>query len=226
MTRLIRALRVVVVVDAAAARGRDPGRLAAAAVRGGVTMLQVRGKDLPAAALADLTRRVRAVAGEVPVLVNDRLDVALATGAAGCHLGQDDFPMDEARRMAPPDFLLGGSAGSEDEARRAARLGAHYLGVGPIHATPHKPDAGAAIGVAGFARIRAATPALPAVAIGGVTVRDVPALIDAGAAGVAVIGAVLDAEDPADATWKLREAVDRARAGARDLYDLGGEASS
>jgi thiamine-phosphate pyrophosphorylase len=189
------ALRLVVILDADAARGRDLGALAAAAVRGGATMLQVRAKPLGPGALAEVVRRVIGAAGNVPVLVNDRLDVALATRAAGCHLGQDDFPIAEARRMAPPGFILGGSAGSEDEARRAAAEGAQYLGIGPIHVTGNKADAGDVIGVAGFARVRAAAPGVPAVAIGGVTAADVPALLEAGAAGIAVIGAVVGAAD-------------------------------
>lgn len=201
-------LRLVVIIDAAAAGGRDLAALAAEAAAGGATMLQVRAKGMGAAELAALTRRVlESVA--VPVVVNDRLDVALATGAAGCHLGQDDVPLAEARAMVPPGFILGGSAGSVDEARRAAA--AHYLGIGPVHATPHKDDAGDAIGVSGFREVAAAG-GLPAVAIGGVTAADVPALVEAGAAGIAVIGAVLGAGDPRAATRALRDALDRALA--------------
>jgi len=196
------ALRLIVILDEGAARGRDFAELAAAAVRGGATMLQVRARSLSAAALAEVTRRVIAATGDVPVLVNDRLDVALAAGAAGCHLGQNDFPLSDARAIAPPGFILGGSAGNPDEARRATAAGAHYLGVGPVHATAHKDDAGAAIGVDGFVRVRDAT-TLPCVAIGGVTAVDVPSLRAAGAAGIAVVGAVLAAQDAERATSDL-----------------------
>lgn len=199
------ALRLMVILDDTAARGRDLAELGAAAVRGGATMLQVRARHLTAAALADLTRRVVASCA-VPVIVNDRLDVALAAGAAGCHLGQDDFPLADAKAMAPAGFLLGGSAGTADEARHATRAGAHYLGIGPIHATANKHDAGAAIGCDGFARVRAATER-PCVAIGGVTAADVTALLAAGAAGIAVISAVLAAPDAEQATRALRAAV-------------------
>jgi thiamine-phosphate pyrophosphorylase len=202
-------LRLVVILDPDAASDRDLADAAASAVRGGATMLQVRAKTLGAGALAALTRRILAASGTVPVLVNDRLDVAIAAGAAGCHLGQDDFPIAEARRIVPAGFILGASAGDEHEARRAADAGAHYLGIGPVHASPNKADAGGAIGAAGFARVRAAT-GLPAVAIGGVTVADVPALLAAGAAGVAVIGAVLGAPDIEAAARALRHAVDAA----------------
>ncbi len=197
------ALRLVVILDAAVAGDRDLAALGVQAARGGATMLQVRAKDAAARELAELVHRVMAAA-PLPVVVNDRLDVALATGAAGCHLGQDDFPLDAARAIAPAGFWLGGSAGDPDEARRAAA--ADYLGIGPIAATASKADAGAAIGVAGFRRIHAALPDRPAVAIGGVTAELVPALLAAGAAGVAVIRAVLDAPDPERATAVLRAA--------------------
>ena len=202
--RLRDALRLIVILDQEAARGRDLPELGALAVSGGASMLQVRAKQLPPAALADLVRAVIAVS-RVPVLVNDRLDVALATGAAGCHLGQDDFPIAEARAMVPSGFLLGGSAGNPGEARRATSAGAHYLGVGPIHVTGNKPDAGEPIGADGFEKVRAAT-TLPCVAIGGITIADAPVLRAAGAAGVAVIGAVLGALDTADAARDLVKA--------------------
>jgi len=200
------ALRLVVILDAGVAGARDLAALGASATAGGATMLQVRAKEAGARALAELVRRVMA-ATTLPVVVNDRLDVALATGAAGCHLGQDDFPIDAARAFVPAGFWLGGSAGTVDEARHAAAAGAHYLGIGPAAATASKADAGEAIGVEGFRRVRAAAPGVPAVAIGGVTVGLVPALVAAGAAGVAVIRAVLDAPDPEAATRALRAAV-------------------
>ena len=202
------ALRLVVILDAGVAGGRDLAALAAQAARGGATLLQVRAKDAAARELADLVRRVMA-ATPLPVIVNDRLDVALATGAAGCHLGQDDFPIDAARAVAPAGFWLGGSAGDPDEARRAAAAGAHYLGIGPVAVTASKADAGAAIGVEGFRRVREAAPGVPAIAIGGVTAGLAAALLAAGADGVAVIRAVLDAPDPERATRALLEATGR-----------------
>jgi len=206
---LAEALRLVVILDTGVAREvqADLEAVARAAARGGATMLQVRAKRESAAGLAELTRRVMAAAPTLPVVVNDRLDVAIAAGAAGCHLGQDDFPIDAALRMAPPGFWLGGSGGSPDEARRAAAAGAHYLGIGPIAATGSKADAGTAIGVEGFRAIHAAAPHLPAVAIGGVTAALAPGLIAAGAAGIAVIRAVVAAADPAAAARALRAAL-------------------
>jgi thiamine-phosphate pyrophosphorylase len=202
------ALRLIVILDAGVGRGRDLAAIGAHAAEGGATMLQVRAKESTARDLADLVHRVMAVT-PLPVVVNDRLDVALATGAAGCHLGQDDFPIDAARTMVPAGFWLGGSAGTPEEAARAAAAGAHYLGIGPIAETASKGDAGAAIGVDGFRRIHAAAPGVPAVAIGGVTAALAPGLVAAGAAGIAVIRAVLDAADPALAARDLRLALGR-----------------
>jgi thiamine-phosphate pyrophosphorylase len=200
-------LRLIVILDHDAARGRDLGDLAAAAAAGGATMLQVRAKRLGARDLLALTRRVRARAGNVPVVVNDRLDVALAAGAAGCHLGQDDLPLDAARRLAPTGFLLGGSAYSEEAARRAAAERPDYIGIGPVAATPSKDDVPAAVGWAGFARIATAAPGIPAVGIGGIDAALAAGARAAGAAGVAVISAVLGADDPEAATRALRAAV-------------------
>lgn len=205
---LVDALRLVVILDLGVAGDRDLAALAARAARGGATMVQLRAKDTAARDVADLARRVMAAAA-LPLVVNDRLDVALAVGAAGCHLGQDDFPIDAARAIAPAGFWLGGSAGNPEEARRAAGAGAHYLGIGPVAVTASKADAGAAIGVEGFRRVHAAAPTLFAVAIGAVTAALAPALLAAGAAGVAVIRAVLDAPDPESATRVLRGAIGR-----------------
>jgi thiamine-phosphate pyrophosphorylase len=206
---LRRALRLVVILDHAAARGRDYADLARSAARGGATMLQIRAKPLSAAELAAAVRAATAAAPLLPVIVNDRLDVALATGAAGCHLGQDDIPAAEGRRIAPEGFVIGGSAGDLAEVRRVLDARCDYIGIGPVHVTPNKPDAGAPLGVAGFAAVRAAAGSLPCVAIGGVTTDDIAALRSAGADGVAVIGAVLRDADVEAATRRLRDAIGR-----------------
>ena len=207
MSALDDALRLLVILDAEAAAGRDLAALGGAAVAGGATMLQVRAKRAGARELATLVREVLARAGGVPVLVNDRLDVAIAAGAAGCHLGQEDLPLDVARLMAPPGFLLGGSAYSEEEARRAAAQRPDYLGIGPVAASPSKLDIGGPIGWDGFVRVHAAAPGIPAVGIGGIDVALAARALPAGAAGVAVISAVLGAADPEAATRALRKAV-------------------
>src|SRR5207249_10575863 len=126
---------------------------------------------------------------------NDRVGVALAAGAAGAHLGQEDPPLDRLRPHVPPDFLLGLSVGSPAEAERGRAWPADYWSVGPCFHTANKPDAGVPLGAEGFARLGRLAPAgTPVIGIGGVTAANAPALARAGAAGVAVIGAVWEAK--------------------------------
>jgi len=209
--RLEDVLRLLVITDPAFFAGRDPLGVCRAAVEGGATAIEVRDKTArPRELLALVERLVPAV--PVPVLVNDRLDVALAAGAAGCHLGADDFPATEARRLAPPPFILGVSVGSPEEAEIMQPSRADYWGVGPCFPTGTKPDAGAPIGPEGFARLRALAGRTPCIAIGGLTAETAPTLIAAGACGVAVAGAVIAAPDPREAARQLRRAVDSALA--------------
>ena len=197
------ALRLMVILDPSAAGSRKLADIASQAAAAGATMLQLRAKHQDSATLAALAREILSAARGVPVIVNDRMDIALATGAAGCHLGPDDMPLRAARAMAPAGFVLGASAGTPAEAADAQREGADYLGVGPINATSSKHDAGSAIGVPGFERIRQAS-SLPAVAIGGIGEQDVAPLMAAGAAGVAVIRAVAEARDIHSAVEALK----------------------
>jgi thiamine-phosphate pyrophosphorylase len=197
-------LRLMVITDPVLLKGRDPVAVCRAAVQGGATMIQVRWKDGAPAEVLELTRALVA-ALSVPVLVNDRADVALAAGAAGTHLGWDDPPLEALRSHVPPGFLLGLSVGSPDEAARAAATTADYWSVGPCFATPSKSDAGPPLGPEGFAALAVLAPdGVPVIGIGGITAANAHSLVDAGASGVAVIGAVLGAPDPEDAARALR----------------------
>jgi thiamine-phosphate pyrophosphorylase len=203
---LVDQLRLMVLTDARLLKGRDPVAACRAAVRGGATAVQVRLKGAPARALAELAGALVG-ALPVPVLVNDRVDVALAVGAAGAHLGQDDPPLDALRRAVPPGFLLGLSVGSVAEAERVQEWPADYWSVGPCFATAHKADAGPPLGVRGFAALaRLAPPGTPVIGIGGITAGHARAVRQAGAAGVAVIGAIWDARDAATAARAIRAA--------------------
>src|SRR2546422_5953136 len=164
---LVESLRLMVLTDAALLKGRDVVDVCRRAVSGGATMIQARLKGAPARDLAALARAlVSALA--VPVLVNDRVDVALATGAAGAHLGQDDPPLDAVRPHVPPGFLLGASVGSPAEADRVRPWPADYWSIGPCYATDTKPDAGSPLGPEGFARLAHLAPAgVPVIGIGG-----------------------------------------------------------
>ncbi|HEU5218627.1 MAG TPA: thiamine phosphate synthase, partial [Gemmatimonadales bacterium] len=177
-------LRLVLVTDDALLLGRDLLEVCRRAVRGGVTCVQLR---LKTAAPRELVAKARALVAAlpVPVIINDRLDVALAAGAAGVHLGGDDLPVSLARGIVPAAFWIGASVGGAGEV--AAGQAADYWGVGPWRATSTKPDAGAALGPEGFRSICLLGQGIPCVAIGGIRPEDVRAVRGAGGAGVAVV---------------------------------------
>jgi thiamine-phosphate pyrophosphorylase len=183
---------------------------ATAAARGGATMIQLRLKHTDARTLVDIGRALVA-ALPVPLIINDRLDVALACGAAGVHVGADDLPTAIVRRLAPPGFVIGTSVGSVDEASLAAGGGggADYAGVGPVFGSGSKLDAGEAIGLAGLKQL-AALVGLPAVAIGGITAGTAAQVMATGVVGIAVIGGIFGGPDPEAAARSLRSAIDRA----------------
>lgn len=176
---------------------------AAGAAHGGATCIQLRLKDVSARDLVIVAQELVRSVG-VPVIVNDRADVAIAAGAAGVHLGADDLPPAAVRAFAPEGFIIGASVGSDDEVRGSR--GADYVGIGPVFSTDSKKNAGTAIGVAEFKRLAELT-GLPAVAIGGITASNARAAIDAGAAGIAAIAAIMGAEDPAAAASEMASAI-------------------
>lgn len=197
----------MVITDAALLKGRDPVEACRRAVAGGATMIQVRLKGAPAGEVATLARALVAALA-VPVLVDDRVDVALAAGAAGAHVGQDDTPPDALRPHVPPGFLLGVSVGSAREAARARDWPADYWSVGPCFATATKPDAGPPLGATGFAALARRAPMdMPVIGVGGITAANAGLLAQAGAVGIAVVGAVWSATDPAAAARALRAAI-------------------
>jgi len=212
-----------VIIDRRAAGERPLTEVAAAAIAGGATVIQLRDKvadthDMiaTAQALHKLTQR----AG-IPLIINDRVDVALAVDAEGVHVGPEDMPLPLARRLMRPERIVGFSAGTVAEARQAEREGADYLGTGDVYGTGNKPDAGVPIGVEGLAEITNMV-SIPVVGVGGITLDNTPAVIKAGAAGVAVISAVAGAEDPEQVARALRKAINaqRARCEARsDTFD-------
>jgi thiamine-phosphate pyrophosphorylase len=189
-------LRLVAVTDDQVLAGRDPVAACLAAVRGGATAVQLRLKDAPARELAGVARALLAVL-PVPLIVNDRADVALAVGAAGVHLGIDDVPAALIRRMAPVGFLIGVSVGLEQEIENGAA--GDYWGVGPYRATGTKPGAGSALGREGLLAILARAGGRPCVAIGGVRPEDVAEIRAAGAVGVAVVSGIFTADPEAGA---------------------------
>jgi thiamine-phosphate pyrophosphorylase len=211
MDALRNQLRLIVIADTGCL---EPERLLDVVQRvlaAGAPAIQLRAKAAGAGAQIELARALREATRQAGALffVNDRVDVALAVGADGAHLGDDDLPLGAARAIVPPGFLLGRSVDTPAEARAAVREGADYLGAGPVFPTTSKADAGAVLGPAGIREIAAAT-VLPTVAIGGIEPGNVDQVFATGAAGVAVIRGVLQAPDPAGAARALLAAAGRA----------------
>ena len=192
-TNVAALIRLMLVTDERLLRGRDLVQIARSAERGGVTALQVRLKSTPARQLAEIVRTLVAAPLNIPILVNDRPDVALAAGAAGTHLGPDDMPVRLVRRIAPPGFIIGASVGSDAEEETANE--ADYWGVGPWGGTTTKGDAGQALGPTGFAHIVGLAGDKGCIAIGAVRPEDVPLVGSHGGRGVAVVSGILDSED-------------------------------
>jgi thiamine-phosphate pyrophosphorylase len=184
--------------------------IVSAAIEGGATIVQLRAPELADDDLASLATSLVGPCGDadVPLLVNDRVDVAVGSGAAGAHVGQNDDP-GTARGRLGPERILGVSVTSPEEAWMAEMAGADYIGI-TVWTTATKPEA-VAIGPEGLQEIAGAT-ALPVVGIGGIDARNAREVLTAGAAGIAVIGAVALAPDPVEAVRELRALVD-------DFYD-------
>ncbi len=206
----MKAPKLYVVLDRTAAAGRELETICAAALDGGAEMIQLREKTLPSGTLLPLARRLRArcAAAGVPFIVNDRVDLAVAAGADGVHLGQDDLPPAEARALLAPGMILGISTHSVEQAKAAQAAGADYVAVGSMFPTATKPE----FHLVGPALAREVRPhvRVPLVGIGGITAENVAEVIAAGADGVAVISAVCAAPDPAAAARRFLAAIQAA----------------
>src|SRR5438270_1960991 len=196
-------LRLVAITDDAEEQRSTLVDRVAAAVRGGATSVQVRLKSAAPREVVEITRSIMATVS-VPVIVNDRADIALAAGAAGVHVGEADLPVAAIRRFAPADFIIGASLGGDAELANAKD--ADYVGIGPVFGSDSKSDAGSAIGVAGFERLARLVPH-PAVAVGGITADRALQITVHGAIGVAVINAIFSADDPESATREIAAAI-------------------
>ena len=181
-----------------------------AALDGGVTCLQLREKDASAGEILALARTHFPLcrARRVPLLINDRVDIALTAGADGVHLGQDDLPLPEARALLGPDRILGATAHTVEEALRAQAEGADYLGVGAMFPTGTKTNTIPTS--ADTLKAICAAVSIPVVAIGGVTAQNLPTLAGTGIAGAAVVSAIFSQSDLAAAARTLRAAADLA----------------
>lgn len=199
-------LSLYLVTDTVLCGDRGVAETARAAVAGGTTVVQLRDPRATTRELYDLAVDLRTAIGTTPLIVNDRLDVALAVRADGVHLGQSDLPVVRAREIAGPDFLIGLSISTVDEMEQANSLPpgtVDYLGIGPAFATATKPDAGAALEPTLVAELAGMTD-LPTVAIGGITAENAISL--SGVDGICVVSAICAADDPCRAAADLRKA--------------------
>jgi thiamine-phosphate pyrophosphorylase len=206
-------LSLYLVTDPEMAGGRRLLEMVEAAAAGGVRLVQLRDKGADARALLELARALKALLlpKGVPLIVNDRVDVAAAAGV-GCHIGQSDLPPEAARALLGEEAILGLSIDQAGQATAADPAVLDYVAHGPFAASGTKADAGKPVGVDGIARARGLT-ALPLVAIGGIDATNAADAIRAGADGVAVVSAVMAACDPQAAAALLKEVVDRTLAG-------------
>jgi thiamine-phosphate pyrophosphorylase len=207
--RLRDALRLYVLTDHVLAGHRGDREVVEAAIAGGATAIQLRWKPGPLSKAVSVGRALRTLCRESGVLfvVNDRVDLALALDADGVHLGVDDLPVPEARAIADDRIIIGYSPATFADALAAERAGADYLGVGPIYGTATKSDAGDAVGIDYLTRIVRAV-SIPVVAVGGISADNAGPVVEAGAAGVAVISAVVSALDVRAAAQALRSVVE------------------
>lgn len=198
-------LRLYLVTDQSLTRGQPLADVVAAAVQEGVSCVQLREKDLGSReflAQALMLKKLLAAHG-VPLVIDDRIDIALACGAEGVHLGQSDMPVDKPRRLPPPGVFIGGSVESMVDVLQSATLPLDYLGVSPIFPRPPRPIPGMPGGLDGLAAVCAAT-RLPLVAIGGIHAGNAREVLRAGADSLAVVSALCAASDPHAAAANLR----------------------
>ena len=200
------------VTDRSLAKGRSMAEIVREAVAGGVTCVQLREKRCGTRELLEEARAAKAAlqGTGVPLIVNDRVDVALAVGAEGVHVGQGDMPIGDVRRLAPKGWIVGVSAESVEDAVRAESEGADYVGASPVFATATKADHAAPLGLDGLMRMRASVK-IPIVAIGGIHAGNAREVVRAGADGLATVSAIVAAESPRAAAAELRREIEAAR---------------
>ena len=184
-----------VVTDEGLSRGKTHAEIAREAVAGGADVIQLRDKTMESASLYAAALEIAEICkGKALFFVNDRLDIALAAGADGVHVGQSDLPADVVRKLVPKDFLIGVSVGSVEEAEKAVRDGADYVAVSPVFSTASKSDAGGGHGL-DTARAICEAVSVPVVGIGGLNKENIAEVIKAGIDGIAVISAVVSQEN-------------------------------
>lgn len=210
-------LRLYAVTDRSYLKGIDLVSAVELAIRGGATIIQLREKEISSKEFYELALKVKEVTkrNNIPLIINDRVDIALAVDADGVHVGQEDLPADVVRRLIGPDKILGVSARTVEEAVKAEKDGADYLGVGAVYATPTKPEADA-IGIEGLQKIKGAV-GIPVVAIGGITQENAyEIMLKSGVDGISSVSAVFSG-DVEENSRQLLQTIEKAISDRRDL---------
>lgn len=192
------------VADAEAAKRRDILPFVKEAVKAGATLVQLRGKKLKTQEFLELALKTSEFlkTKNTPLIINDRIDIALSCQAAGIHLGQEDLPLPYARKIVGQNKLIGVTVNTVKEAEEAEKEGANYLGAGPVYFTPTKKELGPLLGLPGLKAIREKTK-IPILAIGGINPTNAREVITSGVDGVAVMSAIMEADDISKATREL-----------------------
>ena len=201
-------LDLYLVTDRSLSLGRPLEWVVEEAVKGGVTMVQLREKEASTLDFYNLAMRLKDILKpyHVPLIINDRLDIALACDAGGLHIGQNDMPYEVARKLLGKDKIIGLSVENLQDAKVANDLDIDYIGISPVFSTPTKTDTASALGLEGIQKITEISKH-PSVGIGGINLSNVQDIIHAGADGISVVSAIMSAENPQDAAHQLKEIV-------------------
>lgn len=198
------ALKLYLVTDRGLCGGRDLCEIVRAAAAGGVTMVQLREKDIDTRTFVEEALALKGVLAPlgIPLIINDRVDIALAADADGVHIGQSDMPYQTARRLLGPDKIIGLSVENMQQVVQANTFDVDYIGVSPVFATPTKTDTAAPFGIEGL-REAVTLSRHPAVGIGGMNSSTAARVFAAGAAGIAVVSAIMADDNPGEASRRL-----------------------
>lgn len=205
-------LSLYLVTDRSLSLDRPLKSVVEAAVRGGVSMVQLREKDATSKEFYELAMKMKACLKpyNVPLIINDRLDIALACDAEGLHIGQNDMPYEVARRLMGKNKIIGLSVESIQDAKDANDLDVDYIGISPVFDTQTKTDTSKALGLDGIKEISRIS-RHPSVGIGGININNAADIISAGADGISVVSAIMSAQDPMESARQLRNIVDRTK---------------
>ncbi|EGJ71364.1 Thiamine-phosphate pyrophosphorylase [Bacteroides coprosuis DSM 18011] len=205
-------LSLYLVTDPQVAEGNSFLEVIEDAVKGGVTLVQLREKDCSSREFYDKALAIKHLLSsyDVPLIINDRLDIALAVDADGLHIGQEDIPYDVARKILGPDKIIGLSVENKTDALRANKLDIDYIGISPVFSTPTKIDTAPALGLEGSRLINSISKH-PSVGIGGIHLQNAASIIASGSDGISVVSAIMMAKDPFRAAQELKQIILKAK---------------